>query len=245
MVRSLSRPKILTTFPDKSLLTKIQTLNLQSIPNHDLNNRTDNCYGNFNSESFYTSLLDRSTSKRHLNQLYSRIIVTGFQYNGFIVTKFIHISSNLGEISFARKLFDEFPEPYVFLWNAIIRGYSKQNMFNEAITLYTQMQNVGIGPDCFTLPHVLKACGGAAVFEVGRAVHGQIFRRGFESDVFVQNGVVSLYAKCGRIDNARTVFEGLSDRTIVSWTSIISAYAQNGQPIEALRIFKTMRNYDT
>ncbi|KAD7478987.1 hypothetical protein E3N88_02123 [Mikania micrantha] len=112
------------------------------------------------------------------------------------------------------------------------------------ITLYTRMQNTGVGPDCFTLPHVLKACGGAAVFEFGRAVHGHIFRRGFEADVFVQNGLVAAYAKCGRIRYARVVFEKLGDRTIVSWTSIISAYTQNGQPIEALRIFKKMRSND-
>ncbi|XP_023741988.1 pentatricopeptide repeat-containing protein At3g12770 [Lactuca sativa] len=243
MVRSLTIPKTLTTFPRIYLSTKIQTSNLQPFTDHELTNRWNIYYSDFNSESFYTSLLDRSTCRRHLHQIHSRIIVNGFQCNGFIVTKFIHISSNLGEISYARKLFDKFPEPYVFLWNAIIRGYSKQNMFKEAIALYTQMQKVGVGPDCFTLPHVLKACGGAAALKVGKAVHGQIFRRGFEADVFVQNGVVAVYAKCGRVDNARIVFEGLGDRTIVSWTSIISAYAQNGQPVEALRIFKTMRSY--
>ncbi|XP_050104699.1 pentatricopeptide repeat-containing protein At3g12770-like [Malus sylvestris] len=77
--------------------------------------------------------------------------------------------------------------------------------------------------------------------EMGRRVHGQVFRHGFESDVFVQNGLVALYAKCGRIDRARAVFDGLGERTVVSWTSMILGYAQNGQPLEALRIFGLMR----
>ncbi|PKI55078.1 hypothetical protein CRG98_024544 [Punica granatum] len=47
--------------------------------------------------------------------------------------------------------------------------------------------------------------------------------------------------KCGKIEQARVVFDGLGDRTIVSWTSIISGCAQNGQPMEALRIFTQMR----
>ncbi|XP_071693909.1 pentatricopeptide repeat-containing protein At3g12770 [Rutidosis leptorrhynchoides] len=227
MILNHGLPKLLKTIPRISKSTKIQTSNF-----------TDRA---FNPELVYTCLLERSTCKKHVIQIHSQIIVSGLQFNGFIVTKLIHVSSNLGDIFYARKVFDEFPQPYVFLWNAIIRGYSKLNMFNEAVTLYIRMQNVGVGPDCFTLPHVLKACGGAGAFEVGRAVHGQIFRRGFETDGFVQNGVVSVYAKCGRIDNARVVFEGLNERTVVSWTSIISGYAQNGQPIEALRIFKTMR----
>ncbi|KAF9597205.1 hypothetical protein IFM89_016346 [Coptis chinensis] len=79
---------------------------------------------------------------------------------------------------------------------------------------------------------------------MGRAVHGQIFRHAFEVDVFVQNGLVALYAKCGEIEKARAVFDRLYGRTIVSWTSIISGYAQNGQPVEALRIFSEMRKLD-
>ncbi|KAI3717320.1 hypothetical protein L1987_68869 [Smallanthus sonchifolius] len=243
MSRNFALSKPLSIFPRISPSTKIQTLNPQPFTDHNLNNPSNINNITFNPETFFTSLLDRSTCRRHLNQIHSQIIVTGLQFNGFVITKFIHLGSNLGEISCARKVFDEFPEPYVFLWNAIIRGYSKENMFSEAIMLYTRMQNMGVGPDCFTLPHVLKACGGAAAFEVGRAVHAQIFRRGFEADGFVQNGLVAVYAKCGRIDNAGMVFERLGDRTVVSWTSIISAYAQNGKPVEALRIFKKMRMY--
>ncbi|GKE46515.1 pentatricopeptide repeat-containing protein, partial [Tanacetum coccineum] len=101
---------------------------------------------------------------------------------------------------------------------------------------------MGVGPDCFTLPHVPKACGGSGALIVGRAVHGQVFRRGFERDVFVQNGVVAVYAMCGRVGSGRSVFEGLGDRaTIVSWTNVISGCAKNGEPVEALRVFRKMR----
>ncbi|XP_076948869.1 pentatricopeptide repeat-containing protein At3g12770-like [Bidens hawaiensis] len=240
MSRSLAISKPSKIFTRISKPTKIQTFDHQQSKD---NNIIITHHPTFNPEAFYTSILDKSTSSSHLNQIHSQIITSGFQSNGFIVTKFIHVASNLGEINHARKVFDEFPDPYVFLWNAIIRGFSKQNMFNEAIALYIRMQNSGVGPDCFTLPHVLKACGGAAAFDVGRAVHGQIFRHGFESDGFVQNGLVAVYAKCGEIDRARTVFNGLGDRTVVSWTSMISAYAQNNRPVEALRIFKEMRSF--
>ena len=66
----------------------------------------------------------------------------------------------------------------------------------------------------------------------------------FGSDVFVQNGLVSLYAKCGHIGVAKVVFDGLYHRTIVSWTSIISGYPQNEKAVEALRMFGQMRNAD-
>ncbi|CAN1270640.1 Pentatricopeptide repeat-containing protein At3g12770 [Linum perenne] len=77
---------------------------------------------------------------------------------------------------------------------------------------------------------------------MGRRIQGQIFRHGFDSDVFVQNGLVTFYAKCGEIELANKVFGRLSDKTIVTWTSMISGYAQNGKSLEALRVYGQMRN---
>ncbi|EOY04173.1 Mitochondrial editing factor 22 [Theobroma cacao] len=195
----------------------------------------------FNFDSFYANLLDSSTRNAHLTQIHAKLVLLDIHQNGFLITKLINSAVNLGEISYARKVFDEFPDPDVFLWNAIVRGYSKCNMFANAIEMYSRMQVLWVSPDGYTLPHVLKACGGLPGFEMGRRVHGQIFRLGFEKDVFVQNGIVAFYAKCGKIESAKVVFDGLELRNVVSWTSMISGYAQNGQPIEALRVFDEMR----
>ncbi|KAL0399860.1 UNVERIFIED_CONTAM: Pentatricopeptide repeat-containing protein [Sesamum radiatum] len=195
-------------------------------------------------ESFYTSLLEKCTHIIHLRQIHSQLYTNGLQNNGFIITKLIHVSSNLKEIHYARQLFDEFPDQYVFLWNAIIRGYSMHNMFDSVVEMYSRMQQAFVSPDTFTFPHVLKACGSLLAKHYGRAVHAQIFRLGLEEDVFVQNGLLSFYVKCDDNNLARVIFYGLSNRDVVSWTLIISGYAQNGQYMEALSIFKDMRRSD-
>ncbi|CAL9013860.1 unnamed protein product [Prunus brigantina] len=210
--------------------------------------RLDPCYYgdqqlhySYDSDSFFASLIDGSTQKSHLGQIHAQLLVLGLQDSGFLITKLVNASSNLGYVTYARRVFDEFTDPDVFLWNAIIRCYSRHIVFADALEMYSRMQAMGVSPDGFTFPHVLKACSGLPDLEMGRRVHGQVLRHGFESDAFVQNGLVALYAKCGRIERARAVFDCLSERTIVSWTSIISGYAQNGQPLEALRIFGLMR----
>lgn len=158
------------------------------------------------------------------------------------MSKFINACSRIGEVQYAGQVFDEFPHPNLFMWNAIIGGFCKCNMFTESTNMYVKMLWAGVRPDCFTLSKVLKGCSSSVrLLEIGRAVHGQIFRLGFESDLFVQNGILAFYAKCGRIDNANSVFGCLSDRTIVSWTAIISGCTQNGQAEEALRLFSEMR----
>ncbi|XP_010246108.1 PREDICTED: pentatricopeptide repeat-containing protein At3g12770 [Nelumbo nucifera] len=201
----------------------------------------NNNLSSISSDSFYAFLLDNLTHKKHLVQIHAQLIVAGFQNSNYLATKFVHASSNAGEIHYARSLFEEIPEPNVFLWNAIVRGYSQNNLFSDALEMYSRMQVERMNPDRFTFPYVLKACSSLSDLRMGFRIHAQIFRHGFESDVFVQNGLVALYAKCGEISRARAVFDRLSDRTIVSWTSIISGYAQNSQPLEALRIFREMR----
>ncbi|KAK6157259.1 hypothetical protein DH2020_011507 [Rehmannia glutinosa] len=195
-------------------------------------------------ESFYTSLLEKSSHKVHLSQIHNQLYIHGLQNNGFIITKFIHVSSKLKDINYARQVFDEFPDKYVFLWNAIIKGYSMHNILDKVVEMYSRMQRAFVSPDTFTFPHVLKACGGLRAVGYGRAVHAQIFRHGFEDDVVVQNALLSFYVKCGENCLGRIIFEGLSNRNVVSWTSIISGYAQSGQPMEALRIFRDMRGSD-
>ncbi|PIN04827.1 hypothetical protein CDL12_22631 [Handroanthus impetiginosus] len=195
-------------------------------------------------ESFYTSLLEKSLRKAHLTQIHNQLYKRGLQNNGFIITKFINISSNLKEIDYARQVFDEFPDKYVFLWNAIIRGYSMCNMLDEVVEMYSRMQTACVSPDTFTFPHVLKACGGLLAVRYGRAAHAHIYKHGFQEDMFVANGLLSFYVKCEENNSARVIFDGLTSKNVVSWTSIISGYAQSGQPVEALRIFMEMRGSD-
>uniref|UniRef100_A0A2P2IZ35 DYW domain-containing protein n=1 Tax=Rhizophora mucronata TaxID=61149 RepID=A0A2P2IZ35_RHIMU len=198
------------------------------------------CYSS-EPNGFYAFLIDGSVHKGHLNQIHAQLLARGLRHSGFLVAKLVNRSGHLGEISYARKLFDNFIDPNVFLWNTIIRCYSSNGLFGGALHMFARMQFAWLRPDGFTFPPVLKACSALPALEVGRWIHGQAFRLGFESDVIVQNGLVAFYAKCGQIARANAVFDRLCNRTIVSWTAIISGYAQNGQPLEALRIFSQMR----
>ncbi|GER43125.1 pentatricopeptide repeat-containing protein [Striga asiatica] len=194
-------------------------------------------------ESFFINLLEKSTHRTHLTQIHTQLFTRGLQNNGFIITKFIHAAgSKLGQIDYARKLFDEFPQQHVFLWNAIIKCYSTHGMPAAVLDLYSGMQWAQVSPDKFTFPLVLKACAGLRALRYGCAAHGQILRHGLTEDVVSQNGLLSFYIKCGENNRARVVFDILSEnnRNVVSWTSVISGLAQNGQPVEALRIFGGM-----
>lgn len=126
------------------------------------------------------------------------------------------------------------------MWNILIRAYAWSGPFETAIGLYYGLLDHGLMPDNFTFPFVLKACSALSDLTAGREIHEMAVRTRWDSDVFVAAGLIDMYAKCGRVEDARRVFDGVEGRDAVVWNSMIGAYSQNGYPSESLALFKEM-----
>ncbi|CAK9170531.1 unnamed protein product [Ilex paraguariensis] len=141
------------------------------------------------------------------------------------------------------------PSPYtVFYWNTLIKNnVLHRDLFNDALKLYVQMQRLGWRPDGYTFPYVLKGCGELPSFKKGASIHAAVRINGFDGNVFVCNAIVAMYGKCDALDDARLMFDEMSQRgvgDVVSWNSIIAAYVQTGDPATALKVC-TMYNIQT
>lgn len=121
----------------------------------------------------------------------------------------------------------------MFLLNAMIRAYSSNDLNQVAIDLFHRKRREGIEPDSYTFSCVLKACATLPDLCRGKELHKLAVESGFESDVFVSNSLISMYAKCGSLESGVDVFDRMPQRDIVSWNSMISAYALNGSDLEA------------
>lgn len=131
----------------------------------------------------------------------------------------------------------------VYWWNALIRRAVRFGFLDDVLHLYRRMQRIGWKPDGYTFPFVLKACGELPSYRRGASVHALVCADGFESNVFVCNALVSMYWRCGALDDAKQMFDELSDRGIgdaVSWNSIVAAYVQSGDWKMALEMFDRM-----
>lgn len=56
----------------------------------------------------------------------------------------------------------------------------------------------------------------------------------------VMGALLDMYAKCGAVDEAFSVFKCLPKRDLVSWTSMITAYGSHGHAYGALELFAEM-----
>ncbi|KAJ7546162.1 hypothetical protein O6H91_08G027800 [Diphasiastrum complanatum] len=192
----------------------------------------------------YASLLKGCSRRMALaegKQVHALIVQSGLDSNIFLANTLVHMYSKCGSVLHAHKVFSNMPLHNVYSWTAIISAYADSGEVEEAINLFQQMQKTGVAPDKVLFVLLLKACARLAALEHGRQLHSQIIKRGFQSDVIVGSTLVSMYAKCGCTEDARELFDNLSERDVVSWTAMIAGYAQNGLGKEALALYKQMK----
>lgn len=129
----------------------------------------------------------------------------------------------------------------VFSWTSIIAGYTECGRDLEALRMHCCMLEDGVEPDRYTFVSLLKACGTVPDIEEGRKLHADAQEKGLTLDVYVGSTLVSMYGKCGNTVEAEWVFCGLSQRNIVTWNAMLSAYVEQGQGEKALLLYRQMR----
>ncbi|XP_072986635.1 pentatricopeptide repeat-containing protein At1g20230-like [Typha latifolia] len=129
----------------------------------------------------------------------------------------------------------------VVSWTTIVASCAQNGKDMEALELFREMQAVGIKPNSVTIPCVLPAFANIAALMHGRSVHCFSLRKGFLCDVYVGSALLDMYAKCGRIKDAQTIFDAMPSRNVVSWNAMVGGYAMHGKAIEAIELFNLMK----
>jgi len=87
---------------------------------------------------------------------------------------------------------------------------------------------------------LLHQCVEAGSLGNARAVYGHMVKTGTGSDMFVATSLVNAYMRCGASRDARTLFDRMPDKNVVTWTALITGYTLNSQPVAALEVFVEM-----
>ncbi|PKU59965.1 pentatricopeptide repeat-containing protein At2g01510, mitochondrial [Dendrobium catenatum] len=194
-------------------------------------------------KSCFASLLRSYSYPKHLKQIHALILTTGLSIKNSLLTQILQILSLSGEMCYARNLFDEMHKPRVFLWNTLMRGYFKSKLCTEALEIYHQMHRLGVRPDEFTFPFVLKSCTALLDNWVGMEVHAMVVKHGLDFNNIVSTELVVMYVKFGDADYADDVFESMGNgRDLVSWNALIAAYSQYGRADKAIAHFQRMES---
>ncbi|KAJ1268915.1 hypothetical protein BS78_07G170000 [Paspalum vaginatum] len=144
------------------------------------------------------------------------------------------------DVESARRLFDGIRAKDVISWNAMISGYIHNGHGEEAMRLHAAMVSEGVLPDHATLIAVLTACSALALLAQGRSTHAIAIKAMLDSSVSLSNALMTMYSKCGNVGESELVFMNLKTQDIVSWNTIIAAYAQHGKYQKVIALFHEM-----
>ncbi|CAA0832420.1 Pentatricopeptide repeat-containing protein [Striga hermonthica] len=149
--------------------------------------------------------------------------------------------AQIGNMARALDLFSWMSNRDCVSWAAIIAGYAQNGEGEKALGVFIEMKKAGerLNRSAFTC--ILSTCADIAAFGLGKQVHGNLVKVGFEFGCFVGNALLAMYCRCGSIDEARKVFGSINDKDVVSWNTIIIGYARHGFGAEALEHFEAMK----
>ncbi|KAH7436865.1 hypothetical protein KP509_05G039500 [Ceratopteris richardii] len=170
---------------------------------------------------------------------------------------FIHKDVNVGNVlvdaytacgwlAKAVEVFESLPVRDVVSWTVLISGFTKCNEGERALQKFERMEQEGIVPNSHTYVCALQACGSIEEEEQGQVFHAEISRKGLlDSDVFIRNAVVGMYANCGLFAKARELFDQFKIHDTVFWNILISGYLKHNCNMQVLDSFREMQNENT
>ncbi|KAA8544704.1 hypothetical protein F0562_019449 [Nyssa sinensis] len=194
----------------------------------------------------FPAVLKAVTDLQHLNcgkQIHAAIAKLGYCSSSVTVANtLLNMYGKCGDIVDVFKVFERIAHRDQVSWNSMISALCRFEEWELALEAFGLMQLEGMEPSSFTLVSVALACSNLSKHDglrLGKQVHQYSLRIG-DRKTFTNNALMAMYAKLGRIDDSKAIFELFADRDIVSWNTMISSFTQNERFYEALTFLNLM-----
>ncbi|KAK1305551.1 Pentatricopeptide repeat-containing protein [Acorus calamus] len=155
-----------------------------------------------------------------LVQVHGLVIKLSYILDDFVCTALIDAYVQCENLGAARLVFDGLATLNIAPFNAILAGEADEDDFMH---LFNRVRLSGVQPDW-----------------LGGSLHCYIFKSGFCEHIDVGNALITMYAKCGSIEQARQIFIGMERRDSVTYNAMISGYGVHGRGKDALTLLQRM-----
>ncbi|WJX29546.1 Pentatricopeptide repeat-containing protein [Trifolium repens] len=177
-------------------------------------------------------------------QIHAQSCLSGYSDDLSIGNALVSLYARCGKVREAYFAFDQIFAKDNISWNSLISGFAQSGHFEEALNIFAQMNKAGLEVNSFTFGSAVSAAANVANGRLGKQIHAMIRKTGYDYETEVSNALITLYAKCGCIDDAERQFYEMPDKNEISWNAMITGYSQHGRGFEALRLFEDMKQHD-
>ncbi|KAK8550839.1 hypothetical protein V6N13_119343 [Hibiscus sabdariffa] len=176
--------------------------------------------------------------------LHGMVIKASLEADVFISNSLIHFYMSCGDLDSAYRVFMMVGEKDVVSWNSMITGLAQRGCAEKALQMFQNMEEQNVKPNDVTMVGVLSACTTKLDLEFGRWVHSYIERNGISVNLTLNNAILDMYTKCRSLEDAKSLFDMMEEKDIVTWTTMLDGYAKLGAYEEARQILDTMPRQD-
>ncbi|KAG6382511.1 hypothetical protein SASPL_157815 [Salvia splendens] len=174
-------------------------------------------------------------------QIHGVVCKMGYQSNLCIESALMDVYSKCGCVEEAWRIFESAEVLDEVSMTVILAGFAQNGYGEEAIRLFVKMVKAGAYLDPNMISAILGVFGIGASQGLGMQIHSMVTKKGSASNVFVSNGLINMYSKCGELEGSVKVFEGMVKKNQVSWNSMIAAFARHGDGLRALELYEQMK----
>lgn len=165
-----------------------------------------------------------------------------YHFDIFVNNALIGMYSNCGDLSKALLIFQLMPSRNVVSYTSMIKGHVDNNNPHGALNLFTKMESGNMRPDEVTVLELISLCSKFGRFELGLQIEDYLEKNMISTENnSIANALMDMHAKCGNMKKACQIFDGMVEKTLVSWTTIIHGLARHGHGLPALVRFCQMQ----
>ncbi|GAB2285485.1 hypothetical protein Dimus_019934 [Dionaea muscipula] len=177
-------------------------------------------------------------------QIHAQSCAFGYSDDISIGNALVNLYVRCGKVQDAYLAFEKNVAKDNISWNSLISGLAQSGHFDEALQIFVQMNQAAIEANLFTYGSAISAAANTANVKNGKQIHAKVFKTGYDLETEASNALITLYAKCGCIDDAKKEFSNMIERNEITWNAMITGYSQHGCGKEALELFEEMKGHD-
>lgn len=175
------------------------------------------------------------------SSVHSLVLKSGYDGEDLMDNLVLNMYAKCGDIVSAQRVFEMVDEKCIFSWTSMIAAYAQNGYPAEALDLFKTLLRTGLEPNEATVASILSACADLGSLSVGKEIEHYVKLNGLASNMQVLTSLIHMFCKCGSIEKAEEVFEGVLHRDLAVWSSMINGYAIHGMGDKALKLFGQMR----
>ncbi|GAV61711.1 PPR domain-containing protein/PPR_2 domain-containing protein/DYW_deaminase domain-containing protein [Cephalotus follicularis] len=194
-------------------------------------------------EYIFANVLNSCSYNRKVEegrQCHGYVLKSGLLFHQYVKSAIIDMYCKCSAAEEAMLLLNSVPGYDVFSYNSMLNGLLEHGYLREGLEVAERLVGECVRWDNVTYLHIFGLCASLNNLKLGLEIHCRMLKSDVECDEFIRSAIINMYGKCGKVLNARKVFDGFQTRNVVIWTAIMAAYLQNRCFEEALKLLSDM-----